>query len=254
MRLVVHPCCREGREWVGPSALWLLVRGAACVSGQQGAVVPTKRNVVTAWSPRVTRVARGMESACTLVAPAEGFGVLRPGPRHPPSVGNPGISNYPHTGPAIAPITPQGGASRADRASTYEAVLDFILSTLITPRTVSAILHAAKKLVSASVNGSAAAAASASGAAVPEPPPQGDSDSQHGLALLSTALRAVETCLQVLTEHGLIGGQLLRSTESCYELHLALIALHWWLQHCLHLCRHTCLAWPLQLLGRCRCS
>ncbi len=83
-------------------------------------------------------------------------------------------------------------------------MLDFILSTLITPRTVSAILHAAKKLVSASVNGSAAAA-SAGGAAVPEPPPQGDSDSQHGLALLSTALRAVETCLQVRTEHDLTG-------------------------------------------------
>lgn len=86
-----------------------------------------------------------------------------------------------------------GGPSRADRAATYEAVLDFILSTLITPRTVSAILHAAKKLVSASVTGSAALAA---GGAPPELPPA-DSDSQHGLALLSTALRAVETCLQV---------------------------------------------------------
>ncbi|KAG2500768.1 hypothetical protein HYH03_001530 [Edaphochlamys debaryana] len=86
-----------------------------------------------------------------------------------------------------------GGLSRADRAATYEAVLDFILSTLITPRTVSAILHAAKKLVSASVTGSAAA--NAAGTGTPELPP-GDSDSQHGLALLSTALRAVETCLQ----------------------------------------------------------
>ncbi|GIL80568.1 hypothetical protein Vretimale_16011 [Volvox reticuliferus] len=85
-----------------------------------------------------------------------------------------------------------GGLSRADRAATYEAVLDFILSTLIMPRTVSAILHAAKKLVSASVNGTAALTA---GGAPLELPP-GDSDSQHGLALLSTALRAVETCLQ----------------------------------------------------------
>ncbi|GLC42508.1 hypothetical protein PLESTB_001105600 [Pleodorina starrii] len=94
----------------------------------------------------------------------------------------------PGDGPAEAP----GGLSRADRAATYEAVLDFILSTLITPRTVSAILHAAKKLVSASVNGTAALTA---GGAPLELPP-GDSDSQHGLALLSTALRAVETCLQ----------------------------------------------------------
>ncbi|EFJ40620.1 hypothetical protein VOLCADRAFT_108077 [Volvox carteri f. nagariensis] len=85
-----------------------------------------------------------------------------------------------------------GGLSRGDRAATYEAVLDFILSTLITPRTVSAILHAAKKLVSASVTGTAALTA---GGAPLELPP-GDSDSQHGLALLSTALRAVETCLQ----------------------------------------------------------
>ncbi|GIL60399.1 hypothetical protein Vafri_14847 [Volvox africanus] len=85
-----------------------------------------------------------------------------------------------------------GGLSRADRAATYEAVLDFILSTLIMPRTVSAILHAAKKLVSASVNGTAALTAGGS----PLELPPGDSDSQHGLALLSTALRAVETCLQ----------------------------------------------------------
>ncbi|KXZ46698.1 hypothetical protein GPECTOR_41g662 [Gonium pectorale] len=85
-----------------------------------------------------------------------------------------------------------GEANRAERAATYEAVLDFILSTLITPRTVSAVLHAAKKVVSASVTGSAALS---TGGAPMELPP-GDSDAQHGLALLSTALRAVETCLQ----------------------------------------------------------
>ncbi len=42
-------------------------------------------------------------------------------------------------------------ASSPGAASSHEAVLDFILSTLITPRTVSAIVHATKKLICANV-------------------------------------------------------------------------------------------------------
>eukprot|EP00955_Chlamydomonas_euryale_P008778 93588-Chlamydomonas_euryale.AAC.1 len=39
-----------------------------------------------------------------------------------------------------------GGDGGDDTLSSRETVLEFILSTLVTPRTVSAILHAAKKL------------------------------------------------------------------------------------------------------------
>eukprot|EP00798_Chlamydomonas_sp_ICE-L_P015775 gene15775-21898_t len=88
----------------------------------------------------------------------------------------------------------EGGANGA-RSSTHEAVLDFILSTLITPRTVSAILHAAKKLVCSSLMQEAPPAGTAASF---EYPPD-DSEAQHGLALLTTALRAVETCLHAAT-------------------------------------------------------
>jgi hypothetical protein len=74
----------------------------------------------------------------------------------------------------------------------HEAILDFILSTLITPRTVSAVLHAAKKLVCASVmhasNGLGGDSSNL------EAPPN-DTETQHSMALLLTAFRAVETCL-----------------------------------------------------------
>ncbi|GAX81490.1 hypothetical protein CEUSTIGMA_g8919.t1 [Chlamydomonas eustigma] len=74
--------------------------------------------------------------------------------------------------------------------SSQEAILDFILSTLITPRTVSAIVHAAKKLVCSNVM---AMGPSGSIPAQSLPP---DIEVQHGIALLTTAMRAVDTCLQ----------------------------------------------------------
>jgi hypothetical protein len=93
-----------------------------------------------------------------------------------------------------------GGPEAGRGYPTHEAVLDFILSTLITPRTVSAVLHAAKKLVSSGVmapptmTGPGAAGGPGAAAAL-LPAPGLDVDAQHGLALLTTALRAVETCL-----------------------------------------------------------
>ncbi len=108
--------------------------------------------------------------------------------------GRRGCEGTPRTAAAHACPGPLPAQPLEGRAATHEAVLDFILSTLITPRTVSAVLHAAKKLVSASVLSGNVPAAPGTG--TPELPPA-DADSQHGLALLNTALRAVETCLQV---------------------------------------------------------
>ena len=82
-------------------------------------------------------------------------------------------------------------ASDGAAAGSNEAVLDFILSTLITPRTVSAIVHAAKKLVCSNVM--AMGPVGSTGGTVPLPP---DIEVQHGIALLTTALRAIDTCLQ----------------------------------------------------------
>lgn len=83
------------------------------------------------------------------------------------------------------PNSDQGSSQwpNGQRTPTHEVVLDFILSTLITPRTVSAILHAAKKLVSSSVMNQDSEAAAQ------------DTEAQHGIALITTAMRAVETCL-----------------------------------------------------------
>ena len=85
----------------------------------------------------------------------------------------------------------QWPASDGAAAGSNEAVLDFILSTLITPRTVSAIVHAAKKLVCSNVM--AMGPVGSTGGTVPLPP---DIEVQHGIALLTTALRAIDTCLQ----------------------------------------------------------
>ncbi|KAG1666453.1 hypothetical protein FOA52_015123 [Chlamydomonas sp. UWO 241] len=79
--------------------------------------------------------------------------------------------------------------------SSHEAVLEFILSTLITPRTVSAIVHAAKKLVCSNVMAAVAASGQASSTSSTSLPPT-EIEVAHGVALLTTALRAVETCLQ----------------------------------------------------------
>jgi hypothetical protein len=83
----------------------------------------------------------------------------------------------------LSPQLPQGSVWPAGRYTGQEPVLDFILSTLITPRTVSAVLHAAKKVLSSSTRPS-------------KDVPTSEVDIQHSLALLSTAMRAVETCLQ----------------------------------------------------------
>lgn len=72
----------------------------------------------------------------------------------------------------------------SSRYSPNEATLDFILSSLITPRTVSAIVHAAKNLVCSSIS-----------VATGGNPPS-DSETAHSTALLNTALRAIETCLE----------------------------------------------------------
>lgn len=72
----------------------------------------------------------------------------------------------------------------SSRYTPNEATLDFILSSLITPRTVSAIVHAAKNLVCSSIS-----------VATGGNPPS-DSETAHSMALLSTALRAIETCLE----------------------------------------------------------
>lgn len=85
----------------------------------------------------------------------------------------------------------------------HEAILDFILSTLITPRTVSAVIHAAKKLVSASmmhVSSSTGAENTPGQAGCELTPPPNDAETQHSMALLTTALRAVETCLHASSQ------------------------------------------------------
>lgn len=70
-----------------------------------------------------------------------------------------------------------------------EAVLDFLLSTLITPRTVSAVMHAAKKMASTS----------GAGGGLHAEAPVIDAESQHHVALLTTTMRAVATCLHAAT-------------------------------------------------------
>ena len=79
-------------------------------------------------------------------------------------------------------------------SGSQEAILDFILSTLISPRTVSSILHASKKLVCANVISLSPSAASVGGLPPVKPAPP-EIEVQHGMALVSTALRAIETCL-----------------------------------------------------------
>ena len=96
------------------------------------------------------------------------------------------------------PLPSAQWSSGSQGSGSHEAVLDFILSTLITPRTVSAIIHAAKKLVCSNVMamGPSGGTPTASGSSTLPP----DIEVQHGIALLTTALRAIDTCLQVWTE------------------------------------------------------
>mmetsp|Transcript_8096 Transcript_8096/g.19916 ORF Transcript_8096/g.19916 Transcript_8096/m.19916 type:complete len:1220 (-) Transcript_8096:755-4414(-) len=106
---------------------------------------------------------------------------------------------------AAAAAAEHGVGWPSSSSPAHEAILDFILSTLITPRTVSAVLHAAKKLVGASLmqvsgaNGSATGTLELAPGRLLEPPPN-DAETQHSLALLSTALRAVETCLHASSQ------------------------------------------------------
>ena len=60
---------------------------------------------------------------------------------------------------------------------------------------MSSILHAAKKLVCCNVMAMSTGMGGRGGA--PSLPP--DVEVQHGIALITTALRAVDTCLQVYT-------------------------------------------------------
>eukprot|EP00798_Chlamydomonas_sp_ICE-L_P010137 gene10137-8039_t len=90
----------------------------------------------------------------------------------------------------VKPQEPQS----TTRSPPHEAVLDFILSTVITPRTISAILHAAKKLTCSSKMQEP----SSDGGSSIELPPK-DAEAKHGLALMSTALRVFESCMSAAT-------------------------------------------------------